>query len=78
MSERDEKRGGSGVAIGCLLMLLFVPLLYVLSVGPAVWLVEHYPATEYAINILYTPLSLVAESFSPVKAFFEWYIDFWQ
>jgi hypothetical protein len=37
MSVREEKRGGSGVAIGCLLMLLFAPVLDALSVGPALW-----------------------------------------
>ena len=39
MSERDEKRGGAGCAIGLVLVLLFALVLYVLSVGPVVALV---------------------------------------
>jgi hypothetical protein len=37
MSERDEERGGSGCAIGLVLAFVFLPVLYVLSVGPAAW-----------------------------------------
>ena len=34
MSEREEKRGGAGCAIGLVALLFLLPVLYVLSIGP--------------------------------------------
>jgi hypothetical protein len=78
MTERDEKRGRSGVAIGCLLVLLLGLPLYVLSIGPAVWLANRSEAIGYAFQIVYFPLGLIAYLFSPFKDFVEWYLSFWQ
>jgi hypothetical protein len=78
MSERDEKRGGSGVAIGCLLVFLLGLPVYVLSIGPAVWMANRSEAVGYAIQVVYFPLGLVAYCLPPFKDFVEWYISFWQ
>src|SRR5688572_19191268 len=37
-------------------VLLLVPILYVLSVGPALWLADHGYLTEQALVIVYFPL----------------------
>jgi hypothetical protein len=75
MSERDEKRGGSGVAIGCGVMLLFVPL-YVLSIGPVALLAKWNPAVQ-SVGIIYAPLGLLAGVCDPFKLALDWYIDLW-
>src|SRR5690348_4108394 len=40
MEERDEKRGWPGCLIGGV-VLIFLPLMYLLSAGPAQWLWHH-------------------------------------
>jgi hypothetical protein len=78
MKEREQKRGGSGWAIGCGLMLFLGLPLYVLSIGPAVWIANGSDAIGYAIQIFYYPLELIAGFFPPFKALVEWYICFWK
>lgn len=77
MSERDDKRGGSGVAIGCMLVLFFLPVVYVLSIGPVALLVEHNASLEW-IGYLYLPLGLLAEACPPIDDALEWYMDLWR
>jgi hypothetical protein len=68
MSEHDEKRGGSGCAIGLVLAFLFLPVLYVLGVGPAAWLDFQFPQPSGVplIRAIYAPLELAAE-FQPIR-----------
>lgn len=72
MSERDEKRGGSGAAIGCGLVCLFLPVLYVLSFGPVLWLhwQGYLPAN---LLLVYTPLGWVSEVCEPFGNVLTWY-----
>ena len=65
MDERQEKRGGSGVAIGCGLMLLLGLPLYVLWIGPVDLLVEGNASLQW-VGIIYYPLGLLAEYCHPI------------
>lgn len=78
MSERDEKRGGPGCAIGCLLMLLIAPVLYVLSLGPAVWIAGRSPAAESIFVVIYCPLRILSHYSQPISDALDWYIGFWE
>ena len=54
-------------------MLVLLPLLYVLSVGPVVWLADHGYVGEWVGNI-YRPLLVLARNgVEPLRA----YIEFW-
>jgi len=77
MSERDDKRGGSGCGIWLVLVLLFLPVLYVLGLGPAAWLAKHYPAAENTLGILYFPLMFLAKNCSPIESGLLWYTKLW-
>ena len=59
------------------LVLLAVPLLYMASLGPCVWMHQHgwlnQPAAQTA-NVFYEPLSLVADHSEPFDRFLEWYV----
>ena len=55
MSERDEKRGGLGCAITGIVLIL-LPVLYVLSIGPAAWLDDRSPGGIYVLRAAYAPL----------------------
>ena len=39
--ERDADKGGRGVAVALAVVLVMLPVLYVLSIGPAWWLFGH-------------------------------------
>ena len=76
MSERDDKRDGAGCAIAGIVLIL-LPVLYVLGLGPAAFLAIHYPATEPWLVILYFPLMVLAENCAPVELALMWYAELW-
>jgi len=73
MSERDEKRGGSGCAIGLVLALLFLPVLYVLGIGPASWIVDRFPGSHDFLSAIYRPLDVIADRCEPLDDLLTWY-----
>lgn len=77
MSERRGKSGG-GLAIAlAALVALGLPVLYALSVGPFIWLVDHGYLPE-SLAVVYTPLGLLVESSDWMRAAADWYITFWE
>ena len=71
MSERDDKRGGSGCLIGVVLVLL-LSVLYVLSSGPALGLHwRGYLPTGFLR--IYAPLQWATEVCEPFASFLTWY-----
>jgi hypothetical protein len=76
MRERDDKHGGLGVAIGLVLMLLFLPVLYVLSIGPAVLLIKSSDSFAW-VGLMYYPLEVIGEACQPFDAGIRWYIELW-
>jgi hypothetical protein len=77
MSERDEKRGGAGCAIGLVVAFVLLPLLYVLSVGPAILVAKAIPSAEGFLQVIYWPLLLLHE-YEPAKTVLDWYVAFWE
>jgi len=75
MAERDEKRGGA-VAIGCVLMLLLAPVLYVLSIGPVAMLVNRNDSLQW-MSLPYYPLGWLAECYEPIGDALGWYVELW-
>ena len=74
MEERENKSG-----VGCFIMgaiaCMLLPL-YVLSIGPAVWLAERNPSWEF-IGVIYAPIGFLASSCEPVDRALTWYLEFW-
>ena len=76
MSEREKKAGGAGCfLVGAVLTML--PVLYVLGIGPAAWTAVNYPATEKALEAVYSPLLILSDNCRPVSATLNWYMDLW-
>lgn len=70
----SEKRRSLAVA------LLAVPLLlvgYVLSSGPAMWLLDHTDSLQTPINILYSPLFWFCEQYDSLDAALVWWVKLW-
>jgi len=57
--------------------LLFIPLLYVLSIGPAAWLSSREYLSQEATETFYYPLSLACKRFRWCQDAVNWYVEFW-
>jgi hypothetical protein len=78
MAEREQKRGGAGCALGCTLVLLLLPVLYVLSIGPAAWFDSQLPPPgSPLLHTLFTPLDYAGETYEPIGVWLDWYVSFW-
>ena len=67
-------------AVGVLLLVL-LPILYVLSIGPAIWLHDHGfmpgPLEDIA-EAVYTPLVWAASLSPALEAPLDFYIELWE
>jgi hypothetical protein len=71
--ERPKKAGALVVA----LVLILLPLFYVLSVGPAVWLFSRGLVSERVLAVLYAPVELAGE-YSPLfMRIMQPYVNWW-
>jgi hypothetical protein len=62
--------------VACVLLgLIFLPMLYVLSIGPAVWLSEHGYLSDEAGEWFYAPLAAAAERFPTIRGCLIWYMS---
>jgi hypothetical protein len=74
----DRNRGSMGGPIATVMAaLVLLPLLYVLSCGPAVALMTRGYLSEEAFNVVYFPLRLAAQSSSWIGRPLEWYAQLW-
>src|SRR5262245_40461888 len=67
---------GSAAAVVCVVILVLVPLLYVASVGPAVWSASRGYIGEWAL-VVYFPLELLADACEPIGTALERYVELW-
>ena len=74
-SPSPHKRTGAAIAV---LIVALLPILYVLSVGPAVMLADMTESDELAVvlRVVYYPLEWLHEN-TPLKEPIEAYIDLW-
>jgi len=73
--ERDRQ---TGPFLGCLTVTIpFVPIMYVLSFGPACWLGNNGYLGDWA-KVIYVPLALLAASCPPLRDMLQWYVDLWR
>ena len=62
----------------CLTLVLLVPSLYVLSIGPAVWLMANEYISEQPALRFYDPLEEFARSFPVAGEWIRWYVSLWR
>lgn len=83
MKYSDTDKGGRGVAVTLAVILPMLPILYVLSIGPVSWLINHQaiPAegpVATGLSWFYAPFRLVLENCEPLKEFTAWYLAFFR
>ena len=77
-AEKDRTSGRSGPLIFlAAAVLLLLAALYVLSIGPVVWLVEggYIDGNSSFLKVFYTPLALAAKFFPPLEWALEVYME---
>lgn len=79
MSEHGDKRGGSGCAIGLVLAVLCLPVLYVLGIGPAARFDSLLPPPSGSpiLRTIYAPLEYLGQNCEPIGDAIRWYGSFW-
>jgi hypothetical protein len=76
MEEREENSRGAGcIIVG--VVLIFLPVLYVLGIGPAALIAKNYPATDPWLEMLYLPVIALAEASVNFGNALGWYINLW-
>ncbi len=75
----DESRTRRGSVGGLVLLLLGALTVYVLSSGPAVWVVLNFPnpVMEIALELAYLPLIVASQSLPIVGNLWEAYLALW-
>jgi len=77
-SHGSASRGGAGLALVVLLIFMLLPMLYVLSVGPADYLVRSGNINGETVRTIYWPLAWLYDSWEPIQPLFEWYLELWK
>jgi hypothetical protein len=73
-----DMRARSGSAIVLVLIIALLPMLYVLSAGPVVWLYNRGMLGEDSpIWLVYVPLGFAAEKCDVFENVLTWYLHFW-
>jgi hypothetical protein len=80
--ETPSRRGSPSVWLGGAGLLFLMPVLYVASTGPFVWLIEQKWISETTsdtiILLVYTPILWTAENIPGAESLLEAYIDCWR
>lgn len=74
-------RPRSSLAVWVAIVCIILPIAYVLSVGPVVWLRQSgyvAPAICEVIELPYWPLAWLRDHLGPAGDVLDWYVDLWQ
>lgn len=72
----EAQHSGSVFAVMAILVVLCLPILYVLSLGPAILLMRHGWLDDSSVEIAYLPLTWLHEH-TPLRQPLEWYASLW-
>src|SRR5438128_2082970 len=78
MRQVREEAGGISWAAAIIAILVLLPAVYVLSLGPAVRLTQLEIVSEQATEAAYYPLILLAQNCRPVAMVLEAYVELWE
>ena len=73
-------RSGGAAAVIVLILLLILPVAYVLSIGPVVWLNTRdyiHVGPDSPVEKFYAPLEYAHENLPTVAAPLDWYVELW-
>jgi len=73
---REGGQGGPIVALVAVICFM-LPLVYCLSLGPAIWLVERTGMNDDFLEMIYAPLAWLYENAKFLQPIFDFYIGLW-
>ena len=73
--DEEHKSSHRGIIIAA--TIIGLPFCYVLSFGPAMWLMEHGYLSHYVVMYVYMPIDMLATMFPPVARVLNRYMAFW-
>ena len=76
-ADKHERRFPALAAVLCVVVLL-LPVVYVLSIGPAFWLMEHGYASSSVWEYTYYPVFWLSSKSELGRRLLEWYINLWR
>jgi hypothetical protein len=71
----DESRRSATPVVVAVLVTILLPVVYLLSIGPAVWLIQHEYLARETARAIYYPLVFAAEHNSWFNAALQWYSE---
>jgi len=74
--DQPDQQRRSSLAVWLTVATMLLPPIYVLSAGPAVWLVAHGYMPEDWLGAMCQPLEWLA-TIPGFVAFFDWYVELW-
>jgi hypothetical protein len=74
----EEKRATGAWVVAVMLVLLLLPPLYVLSVGPCAMLYPDPNDMPQWIDAFYAPLFWLENNSDAAASFFAWYCNWWR
>ena len=77
-SPESSSRSGAGLALAVVALFILLPVLYVLSVGPAVYLARRDYVSREAVHAFYWPLAWLYDSWELIQPLLEWYLNWWR
>jgi hypothetical protein len=76
--ERERRRNAAPIAIVLIVLLVVLPCVYVLSIGPAVYLVNHgHPEWADTADTIYRPILWLSDNCGPIRVVVHAYMSFW-
>jgi hypothetical protein len=79
MSGHEGKQGRSAAGAIALVFVVLLPLFYVLSIGPAAWMMKHKHIPDNGtIETIYFPLMWLHENVNIARQLLEWYVAIWE
>ena len=74
----DAEARRPSIAAWCAALVLFSPIAYFLSLGPAVLAANYFESLESPLEIYVAPAEFVyLRSPQPVKSSLDWYVELW-
>ena len=80
MDSKSNERSSSGASVVTVILLigmLLLPIAYVLSIGPAVWLYDRGWLPD-AVIVVYWPIEALHNYSSICREALDWYVALWQ
>jgi hypothetical protein len=66
------------VAVAIVVLIVVLPVLYVLSIGPAIWLVNHGYVDENVAETMYLPVLLAVDKFNWLETLLNPWVDLFE